>query len=62
MCLPLNEFCIEFSDPVTVRHSVDAREYFFREYELDGARAACAMADAVPTAELTLVNFEQMLF
>lgn len=61
MALPLNEFCIEFSEPVTVRHNVDDRTYFFREYTLSGACASCSIAGEVPPEELIIVDFNELV-
>lgn len=56
--LPLDEFCIHIGDEVIVDQRVDARSYFFREFDLhDGYRYACCSVDPDIGCEMKAVRF-----
>ena len=57
--LPLNQFCVTFrGSEVVVQQSVDARDYFFREFDLnDGYKYALCSVDE-PTDGIMLTEAE----
>lgn len=59
MSLPLNQFCINLGEEITVSHELNSYDYKFCEFNFDdGYKYACCIENSADTPEISVINFQ----